>query len=104
MRVAPFSPLLALVFALAADGERSVLKGNLDVFLPHAGQLDDGDDVVVVLIKIERGSPSAEQLRLATEIAQKGNSSRAYQIVPQIGPAIKRWPSRDLGFDNELSS
>ena len=49
-----FSPSPPKALAFAGDRQHAVVQGDVDVFLAHAGQLDDGDDVVVVLIEIEQ--------------------------------------------------
>ena len=45
--------VVAFVFALAADRQRPVMQRNVDVFLAHSGQLDDGHEMVATLVKIE---------------------------------------------------
>ena len=87
-----FSPSPAVALAFARDRQRAVMQGDFDVFLAHAGQLDDGDDIVRVLIEVESGSPAAEKLRLAAENWPHGQIEEAVHLVPKIGPAIKRRP------------
>src|SRR6059058_2005546 len=36
----------ALAFTLAADRQRPIMQRNINFFLTHAGQLDDGDHIV----------------------------------------------------------
>ena len=60
------------------------------------GKLDNRDDVVVVLIQIERGSPTAEKLRLATEIGPKRHLKQGIQLVAQIAQAIESTESQRL--------
>src|SRR5439155_14226898 len=53
--------------SLAADRQRPVVQGNFDVFPGHSGQFDDGDDVVIVLVEIERRRPAAKKLSRASD-------------------------------------
>ncbi len=56
--------------ALAGDREHAVMQRNIDVFLAHSGDLDDCDDVVRVLIKVESRRPAAKELCLTREITR----------------------------------
>src|SRR5205823_1283111 len=70
----------------------AVMQRDFDVFLAHARKLDDGDDVIVVLIKIERRSPAREELLLPRAAAQERQIEQSIEVVPQARPAIERRP------------
>jgi hypothetical protein len=67
-----FLAVRSLAASLAADRHGLVAQGNFDVSPAHSGQFDDGDDVVVVLAKIERGRPATEELSRASEAQPRG--------------------------------
>lgn len=55
------------------------MQRDIDVFLAHAWQLNHCNDIVVVLVKIERGSPAAEELCFAGKFAQRWQLKKAVQ-------------------------
>src|SRR4030095_13891509 len=91
-----FVPFRSLALALTIDGQHSVVQGNFDVFLTHTWQLDPGDDVVVVLVKVECGRPTAKKLRLPAEIRPKRHLKQGIQLVAQIAQAIESTESQRL--------
>src|ERR1700693_1212295 len=93
-----FSLLAVGTFALAfaADCQRSVVQGDFDVLLAHTGQFNQGDNIVVILIKIERRRPPTEKLPLASEIGPGWQLESVLEIIPQVAPAIEGRPCRQF--------
>src|SRR5215211_1140726 len=46
---------LAFALAFAANRQRAIVQRNIDIFLTHSGQLDDGHKMIAAVVKIERG-------------------------------------------------
>src|ERR1700688_2774041 len=82
--------------AFAADGQRSVVQRDFDVLLAHTGQFTQRDDIVVVLIKIERRRPPTEKLPLASEIGPGWQLEKCIEVIPQVAPAIEGRPCRQF--------
>src|SRR4029077_1607076 len=87
-------PVGTFGLAFAGNCQRSIVQGDFDVLLTHTGQCDHGDDIVIVLIKIERRRPATEKLPLASEIGPRWQLEKCIEVIPQMAPAIERPPCR----------
>ena len=76
MNVGPFIILRRLT--LTGDTQAAVMKGDFDILFPHAGKFDAHDEVLLVLVQIERGSPAAQQLSWPS---CQGNLEKSVEFV-----------------------
>ena len=87
---------LALVFALAGDGQHAVVDREVDLFLLQAGQLHGDDEVVLVVEDVERRRPPAEEPAIA---ARPGEIEQPIHFIAERREAIG---GRPVGEFREL--